>query len=715
MTDKHILQPVVNSPADANEPVIGEAIENLGQYLISTGKLASPEEFQRVRSNAIDIVRRCLPFSHKDPDRTGLIVGYVQSGKTMSMEAVVSLARDNGCRLVILLAGVTTNLLRQNAERFQKDLRTADGSGNWKIVSSSAQGVGVEDLRAACTEWRDDEVPESAKRTFVFAVLKNHSHLDWMRDLLKQVNLKGIPALIIDDEADQAGLNVAPDPNEESTTYARIRRLRECLPQHTYLQYTATPQAPLLISIDDLLSPDFAELVEPGTGYTGGEAFFAGSLTSNIVKSVPEADRFKPGEPPSNVPDSLVEAFATFIVGCAVARARKSPKLRSMLVHPSPRRGDHQRYLELIQGIRSRWSNELSDKDSPDREDALSEIRQGYKELEKTTEMPPFEELLPLIKVSILRMAIKLVNSEDASEVDWEGSEEHVLVGGEKLNRGYTVEGLTVTYMPRDAGGWNADTLQQRARFFGYKSKYLDLCRLYLHPDVIHAFKHYVEHERDIRKQLEGFRGRPLSEWRRAFFLDPKLRPTRNNVLDEPLHRTKADAEWWRQRFADEAAVSRNDKLVEDFLQEHTFTPASEWGGGKPHGVAVIPLAEAIRDLLSSYAVPSESWGLVAEVMRLTAIVDDEPDAEVYVVKMDDAEARHRAIDKASMFPLFQGRSSKKGGYEGDERVIHGHLPTIQIHRIQPKDTPARAPFYALALHVPAPHNKGVVVQQQNL
>jgi hypothetical protein len=101
------------------------------------------------------------------------------------------------------------------------------------------------------------------------------------------------------------------------------------------------------------------------------------------------------------------------------------------------------------------------------------------------------------------------------------------------MDRGFTVEGLTVTYMPRSPGVGNADTIQQRARFFGYKRRYLGYCRIYLENDARTAFVQYVEHEEEIRAQLQdvSISGRSLRDWKRAFVLSPDLKPCRNNVI----------------------------------------------------------------------------------------------------------------------------------------------------------------------------------------
>ncbi len=102
------------------------------------------------------------------------------------------------------------------------------------------------------------------------------------------------------------------------------------------------------------------------------------------------------------------------------------------------------------------------------------------------------------------------------------------------MDRGYTVEGLTVTFMPRGAGAGNADSIQQRARFFGYKKGYLSYCRIYLEQDLLTAYSQYVDHEKSIRSELVEFQkaGKSLDEWRRQFLMPPKLRPTRSKIVD---------------------------------------------------------------------------------------------------------------------------------------------------------------------------------------
>lgn len=716
MTDNafEVARPIAQ-PANEAYPIIGETTVGLGEHLVRSGKLPTLESFQPIRRDALAIVRSCRRFDAADGTRTGLVVGYVQSGKTLSMTTVSALARDNGCRIIILLAGVTTNLLQQNANRFKEDLRKASGKTAWRIYNSQ-DGLGdpeLQRLRQAVAEWRDPSFSEKDGQTFLYLVLKNHAHLDRLHSHLSGVDLHGVPALILDDEADQAGLNTSPGESEASTTYQRILRVRGRLPHHTYLQYTATPQAPLLIALDDLLSPAFAELVEPGEGYTGGQSFFGGGSPPGLVRAIPDDELFKPGAPPEGPPESLLEAMRIFFVGCAVAAIRGRPNPRSMLVHPSPRQTDHRRYLSWVQEITNRWATALRSADVDERNDTLDEFRAAYDDLAQSDRnLPPFDNLIQRLQISVGRVSLKEVNSQDGSEVDWENADEHILVGGEKLNRGFTVEGLIVTYMPRDAGEWNADTIQQRARFFGYKASYLSLCRLYLHPDVVHAYRAYVRHEEDVRSQLAEHRGRPLREWRRAFFLDAKMRPTRRNVLFDPYYRIRSDRPWFvqEQPHFDPDAANRNASMLRD-VEKSTQFSAEE--GYFRHSVCELPLKDFFRDVLLGFEVRGSdvaSW--YGQLVMLRDILEGDANARVVLVKMDGT--RERTITDGEI-KLHQGRSSSKGAdkYPGDAKMCDPSIVTVQIHWLAiPGISSLQSPIPALAIHIPTALRKDDLIAQ---
>jgi len=673
------------------EPAIGETTLGLGEYLRSSEQLKTDEAVKHVRDDALAIVRNCRPFtSTADGTKTGLAIGYVQSGKTMSMTMVSALARDNGCRIIILLAGVTNNLLQQNADRLQKDLREASGRASaWRILNS-AKGFGdhaLQDLRRAVEDWRDPTFQESDKKTLLYLVLKQHNNLDELVSLLSKADLRGISALVLDDEADQAGLNTKPKAEEASTTYKRIARVRGALPSHTYLQYTATPQAPLLIALDDMLSPSFAELVRPGEGYTGGQAFFGVNAKPSLVNAIPPEDLYakasEDDRPPDEPPGTLLTAMRVFFVGAAIAAGRGKPRPVSMLIHPSEQKNDHKRYIAWTQAIIGRWTAGFRSKDSAEHEDTVAEFRPAYDDLLSTDPtLPPFQELVVPLRRCVSDVHQSEVNSDGIDEVDWDNAGTHILVGGEKLNRGYTVKGLTVTYMPRSAGEWNADTIQQRARFFGYKLPYLALCRLFLHPGVIQAFRAYVRHEEDVRSQLAQHRGRPLREWRRAFFLNSQLKPTRRSVLAEPYYRILKRREWFLQDqpHLDPTAAERNAALLRQLEARLTFEGAPETFFN--HRFATLPLGTLFKDVLTQYQVHGgdlADW--LGQLVTLRDILEEKPDAQALVLQMDGGRLRDRSVGKSAI-KLQQGPSSAKGEekYPGDRHMHDTSAVTLQIH-----------------------------------
>src|SRR5205823_2421094 len=128
-------------------------------------------------------------------------------------------------------------------------------------------------IEVALADWRDPAVDPHERSTVLITVMKNHRHLRNLIAVLRQVDFTRIPVLIFDDEADQAGLNNLINQGEESTTYRELRTLKQTVPLHTFLQYTATPQGPLLINLIDVLSPAFAATLTPGPDYTGGRDF----------------------------------------------------------------------------------------------------------------------------------------------------------------------------------------------------------------------------------------------------------------------------------------------------------------------------------------------------------------------------------------------------------------------------------------------------------
>ena len=507
----------------------------------------------------------------------------------MSYTTVVALARDNNIPIVIV--GTANNLLTQSTERLVNDLQvdSFDGPPRWIQLTEPGPDQ-YQTIQQLIANWRDTSIPEMEKSTLLITIKKQHQRLDSLTALFRQLDMRGVPALVIDDEADQASLNTKVRDQNESTTYQRILALRRVLPNHTYLQYTATPQAPLLINIIDVLSPSFVEVLTPGEGYVGGLQFFSGQRT--LVRIIPPAEIPSANNPITEPPESLIEALRIFFVGVAAGRlqgwSRDNPN-RSMLVHPSRTTTEHFEYHRAVDAIKAEWQRVLAlPQDDSDRRDLMTDFEVAYDDLSQTyPDMQAFADIERWLPRAIGETRTKEVNARGRARtppIEWRQAYAWILVGGQAMDRGFTVQGLTVTYMPREIGTGNADTVQQRARFFGYKGNYLGLCRIYLEGDVLDAFEAYVEHEEQMRDELImlGESGGPLTQWKRRFLLSRDLRPCRTSVITRDYARGNYSDKWFYPRGAlmTTEITDANAQLAQDFCNGLTFL--SDTSGGVP-------------------------------------------------------------------------------------------------------------------------------------
>ena len=547
----------------------------------------------------------------KDGSGTGLIVGQVQSGKTMSFTNVIGFARDNGFPIVILIAGNKDHLLTQSHDRLSRDLDVNGGEGlpPWKVRKNirSRDAHDEQMIMQTLANWNDPSLESDEKATLLLTVLKQNQRLQALTDLLRRFDLSRTPVLIIDDEADQASLNTKINLGLESTTYARLRQLRQGLRCHTYLQYTATPQAPLLVNIADTLSPDFVRVLEPGDEYVGGSEFF--SPNSPYIVDIPPGDLPQGGILPADPPASMLEAMRLFFVGLAAGKTR-----RSMLIHPSRLRNDHREVVQWVTETRDEWLRILQlPTGDPDRLALVVDFQASYEDLAITAaDLPPCADLitrLPRTLRNTIPIEFNTNGRPKTPEINWRDALGWILVGGQAVDRGFTVELLTVTYMPRGVGVGNADALQQRARFFGYKRRYLGLCRIFLDPQTRIAFEDYVEHEEIMRKELQRFAdtGENLRTWRRRLVLSADLKPCRKSVISDDYIRARPGGGWSQQRGAEMAAetLAANTATVEALVREFSFEPDTDtYSSGEPaqqHQIAAeVPLRRVV-DMLVDY------------------------------------------------------------------------------------------------------------------
>lgn len=684
-------------------------------------EVVQPEARAAVSASVVRVLGGALEVGQGS---TGLVVGRVQSGKTLSYEGVIALARDNDFAVVVVISGVSNPLLAQGEGRLKRDLTKADADA-WNFLSPAdtqqAPDFVERELVRVRDNWTNASTPRAWRQTAVVVVLKNYNRIRDLADVFSRVGFGGLRVLVVDDEADQASLNTLVRRGRESSTYANLRALRDALPNHYYLQYTATPQAPLLIAIQDALSPDFVRVLEPGAGYTGGETYFAGN--NQLVEAISAADLAAVNTPTGPPPDALRRAMQEFLVGAAhVVASGGRPETRSMLVHPSRETGAQGIFASWIQRMKENWQDKYEHADEVEPSKLIAEFREAWGRLRSTyTEIAAFDACWDALGLVFRNLDITEVNTRvgQTPVINWAPTKSYILIGGQAIDRGFTVEGLTVTYMPRGAGTFTADTIQQRARFFGYKSAYLGLCRCYLEPDVRDAFVNYVNHEREMLKNLREIESGQdsLKDWKRRFLLDSRMRPTRASVIDIPtIHVTTAER-WITDRFpvrgdavplADAEAAS--DRLLSDVLWRPDATGVHQYGWTSLRVALEVLEAVAAESLLAE----PNFQALALQLARLAD--DDTSETSVVIYRMRPSQqAALRTEEPDGGIQLFAGRTQSGGGYPGDRQIFEPNAKvTVQLHRVdvQERDSQAaRGRFLVTAWRIPETSSTGWIVQ----
>ena len=248
---------------ESDEPIVGEYFYKIKNQVDDYGKFKLDDQSKTQLYNETRRIYKHLRFSGE----TGLVVGKIQSGKTMSFEALTGLARDNQVPIFIILAGVSDILVKQTANRFRKDF--ADPKLDLDIQETMLPIGYDQKINRSIEIWLDPSSKEIFKTAHIIVVMKQKDHLDNLAETLSKIRkINDVNVLIVDDEADQYGLNVGKDEEETSAIFNGILKVRDQVKKHTYLQYTATPAANMLVALDNILSPSFAVNINPGFEYT---------------------------------------------------------------------------------------------------------------------------------------------------------------------------------------------------------------------------------------------------------------------------------------------------------------------------------------------------------------------------------------------------------------------------------------------------------------
>ncbi len=528
----------------------------LRQLLISRGW--PPPVVQSI-DDATDRILGSLedPRGDRDFDRRGLVVGYVQSGKTANYSALIAKAADTGYRLFIVLTGIHNQLRQQTQRRLNAELVGSEPGGvappaderrTWLTFTTT-------DLLGDFTPGTVDTAALAGGQPALIVAKKNASVLrrlnQWL-GTLPAATRDTLPVIVIDDEADQASPNTRsnrpfPDADEDgddpevaqmladsppSRINELIRGLLNGFPRVAYVGYTATPFANVLIdhqAEDRVVGADIyprsfiVDLPRPHD-YYGPERIFgtgddADSSGLDVIRRVPdddlhflvphsreEAQDFEP-----QLPDSLRDAIDSFVLaGAARYQRGDGDEPATMLVHTSHYTRVQQRLHEVIVTYmtelrdewRYNWQHGLEDRL---RERWENDFRPVTRSEDVATDVG-FGDIRDHIG-SLLEHPIETLQLNSASEdiLDYtrDASLKVIVVGGNRLSRGLTLEGLLVSYYVRRANAY--DTLMQMGRWFGYRSNYADLTRIYTTADLEQWFRGLVFVEEEVRADIRRY------------------------------------------------------------------------------------------------------------------------------------------------------------------------------------------------------------------
>lgn len=492
----------------------------------------------------------------------GLVVGHVQSGKTANFSALTAKAGDAGYKIVIVLSGLHNTLRQQTQRRLERDLGRENVAGvgepeagrrwQWMTGGESWADFDPRGVNAAVVQGNEQ---------VIFVVKKNKTRLERLNTWMQGRVPDHVPVLVIDDEADQASVNTrgnrsareevdlvggtdfdgeepSDDELDPSTINLNVRKLLRSFARCSYVAYTATPFANVLIDPsafdaeggNDLFPSHFIISLPPppGDSYVGAAQLFGrdrlpgDAETSNeegldVIEFVPdyEVDMLVP--PPRQragflptMPPSMKQALADYVLSAAawLERSGKDEPC-TMLIHTDMQRAMQNPLAPEVTAelayIRQRWLYEAAEYRPTLRHRWDTRFRPVSASVDLAREVP-FGTIEPHID-RLLRagIVVKVLNSDwpDNIDFDAEPNLKAVLIGGNKLSRGVTIEGLLVSYYVRETLYY--DTLMQMGRWFGYRGRYVDLTRLYSTGLLVSCFHDLATAEEELRKQITRY------------------------------------------------------------------------------------------------------------------------------------------------------------------------------------------------------------------
>ena len=603
------------------------------------------------------------PTTDGEWSRRGMVVGHVQSGKTANYTGLVCKAADAGYKLIIVIAGIHNNLRAQTQQRIEEGFV---GQKSVEQGSRERVGVGLADrnntrfpvsLTSRSSDFNKDFASQLAlsldqvNEPVVLVIKKNVSTLAKLIEWLERHNTLGgsrvadHPMLLIDDEADNASINTAKDPLRASRTNVLIRQLLRLFNKNCYVGYTATPFANVFIDPEtetesegrDLFPDHFIIGLRAPDSYVGGEAVFGEDPPdelSHMLRFVTDHEDLLPlvhkkDHPFDELIPSMEKSLRTFLLARALRMLRGAHTAHcTMMVNVS-------RFVDVQGRVRATidtWLTEVQravrfNANLPEAQALAHPVLRALHD-DFLREFGHLEfgwsQVQAILNEAASPVHVVEVNQKNRDKLDYEAHREHglavIAVGGMSLSRGLTLEGLLVTYFLRNSKMY--DTLMQMGRWFGYRPRYADLCRIWMTEESANWYAHVAEATRELHEEFAAMNDNRQTP--RDFGLRVRRHPDALLIIARNKMRTSETMV---------RAISLGSSLIEAFRLNLDYAEENR------------QLLEAtVKSLVSTYGEPTPSpdknhlWSdipaeAVVEFIRSFRMFTDSPTSDTRLIR----------------------------------------------------------------------------------
>ncbi len=480
----------------------------------------------------------------------GLVVGYVQSGKTANFTHLISKAASIGYKFIIILGGMTNTLRVQTQYRVDREL-TGNDQYNDSRVSFVQWGRNENQYRSLTQAKIGNDSGDffapvenftkrfSSTNDVTLAIIKKLARtgseykafgsvigalINWVENRSDKDSPMP-PLMIIDDEADQASVDSNEiDDGDPTTINHAIRYLMSLFTQVSYVGYTATPFANIFIDtssiykgLPDLYPDDFIYSLPEPKGYFGAKQFF--NSKSLYIATVPDLEKDDINRAKSEITSSVICALWDFIFSVIVRRFRGDKNNCGFMLHTDHRITYHEVVFDKVEAYLLHVKTAIESNDVNMRDFIFLEWKRFEDKAKNISDLENYNYAFPIVdkdslfqkSLSVLEeLKVRVLNG-DHDNLDYHNEDLSVLlcIGGTLMSRGVTIEGLTVSYYLRESPRY--DTLLQMGRWFGYRSGYEDLVRVYTTETILEYFEYIMTVEGDLRSEISRYQKERLT------------------------------------------------------------------------------------------------------------------------------------------------------------------------------------------------------------